>query len=481
MNRFSKAVVLVVFLGLAAILLASVYWADSGSAQSSTTKYHCPMHPTYVSEKPGDCPICGMRLVPMEESNAATLEPAPAAAPPAATAEAGNRGRKLRYYRSPMNPAVTSPMPAKDEMGMDFVAVYDDETSQGGGGIPGLAPVAVTSEARALAGLQTATVVTEELHRKIRTVGNVVADETRVRHVHTKLPGWIEKLHVNFTGQLVKQGEPILSIYSPDLLATQEEYLRARAAAGRFAQSSLPEVQRGSAELVSAARRRLELFDVPDAFIAGIERTGKARRTVTLDAPASGFVTAKDVFEGQQIEPGMDLYVITDLSSVWIDAAFYEFEAQSVQLGATAHVTLPYQGGEELTGKVSFISPYLTSESRTLRARIEVANPGLALKPSMFANVELDVDGGTGVVIPDSALMDTGDRQVVFVESSAGHFEPREVKVGVREGGKVQVLSGVAAGEQVVVRANFLLDSESRLRASLTTAGATHEHGGSLQ
>ncbi|MFN7970901.1 MAG: efflux RND transporter periplasmic adaptor subunit [Acidobacteriota bacterium] len=481
MNRFTKAVVLVIVVGLAAILLASVYWAGSGTAQSSSTKYHCPMHPTYVSEKLGDCPICGMRLVPMEEDSAATPKAAPAAAAPAVPANAGNGGRTVRYYRSPMNPAVTSPVPAKDEMGMDFVAVYDDEASQQRGGIPGLAPVTVTSEARSLAGLQTAPAVTQELHRKIRTVGNVVADETRVRHVHTKLPGWIEKLHVNFTGQLVKQGEPILSIYSPELLATQEEYLRTRVAAGRFASSSLPEVQRGSADLLQAARRRLELYDVPAAFIAGIERTGKARRTVTLDAPASGFVTAKDVFEGQQIEPGTELYILTDLSRVWIDAALYEFDAQSIKLGTIAHVTLPYQSGGELTGKVSFISPYLTSESRTLRARIEVDNLGLALKPSMFANVELEVDGGSSVVIPDSALMDTGDRQVVFVEASAGRFEPREVKVGVRDAGRVQILSGVASGEQVVVRANFLLDSESRLRAAVAPAAAAPANGGSVQ
>jgi membrane fusion protein, copper/silver efflux system len=553
------------FVTVAALVLVVIALvAGCGRGAPQDLKYQCPMHPTYISDKPGDCPICGMRLVPIETRAAPTVvaayvcpmhpqvtsdkpgrcpecgmslvpavqgreapegEPAvaqvaerlPAGEAQPTTAPAAGRRvlfyrnpmnpkitspvpmkdemgmdyvpvyadeaapsptiRKILFYRNPMNPKITSPVPMKDEMGMDYVPVYAEEASGREAGVPGLAAVQVNAEGLLLAGVQTEPAVRERIAHTIRTVGSVTADETRIRHVHTKIAGWVEKLYINFTGQQVRAGEPILSLYSPVLLASQEEFLQAREVAARFASSAIPEVRSGGDDLVSAARRRLRLFDVPESFIEELERTGKPQRTVTLLAPVSGFVTTKGTFEGQQVEPGMELFTITDLSRVWIEADFYEYEARDLRLGEEANFSLPYEPGAVLTGRIAYIYPTLNPEARTVRVRFDFPNPGLALKPGMFANVELAVRGHEGIVIPASAVIDTGERQVVFVSLGGGRFAPRQVTLGARGGGKAEVLSGVAAGEQVVVRANFLLDSESQLRSAIAGASAKPERG----
>lgn len=504
------------------VVLAAVLGAlalSCGKTPPRASRYHCPMHPTYTAERPGDCPICGMRLVPFEEApgpaahptdppatghaaytcpmhpevtsgepgrcpdcgmplvaTGQTSTPRPADHPERAAASDGapRTGRTIIHYRSPMDPSVTSPVPAKDSMGMDFLPVYGEGSGETAtAGLPGHAAIELGPDQLRLAGVQTAPATRSPLARSLRAVGIVTADEARIHHVHTKIPGWVEKLFVGSTGQLVRTGEPILTIYSRELLASQEEYLRAREAAGRFSLSELPEVRRGGEDLVRAARRRLELFDVPEAFIAQLERTGTVSRAVTLEAPASGFVATKDVFAGQQVEPALELFTIVDLSHVWVEADFYEYEAKVLRLGSEAVIGLPFDTGTRLRGRIAFISPTLDTNTRTLKVRFELPNPGMALRPGMFANVELEAEPGDGIVVPDSALIDTGERQIVFVAIGGGVFEPREVRVGGRSGGMVQILSGVAAGEPVVVRANFLLDSESRLRAALAAPPPT--------
>jgi RND family efflux transporter MFP subunit len=384
--------------------------------------------------------------------------------------------RKVLFYRNPMDPSVTSPVPAKDSMGMDYVPVYSDEAASEAGSVPGMAPVALDSRGLELSGVQTAVAERRVLQRTTRAVGVVAPDESRIRHVHTKTSGWIEKLYVNSMGQVVRAGEPLLSIYSPQLLATQEEFLRARAAADRFAASSLPEVRRGGTDLLEAARRRLELFDVPRSLITQLEATGQAQRTVTLYAPTSGYITGKEIYEGMQVGPEMDLLTITDLSRVWVEADFYEYESRALTVGRTANVTLPYDPGARLTGRVTYIYPILDPQSRTLKARLEFPNRGLALKPGMYVDVEPEIEASEGVVIPDSAVIDSGLRKVVFVEKD-GAFVPREVNVGSRGEGRAMVLSGIEPGEKVAVRANFLLDSESRLRAAVEGLGREGEDG----
>jgi len=356
-------------------------------------------------------------------------------------------------------------------MGMDYVPVYEEEAKAGAGGgdLPeGYASVSVGMERARLAGIQSATAMRETISHPVRAVGIVVPDETRVRRVQSKVEGWIEKLHANFTGQLVTKGQPLLEIYSPDLVSAQREYLLAGAGAGRMKESPYQDAREMSSGLAQAARTRLKLFDVPESFIEELERTGKVRRTVTLKAPASGYVTGKEIFEGTRVMPGMDLLTVTDLSRVWIDADLYEFEAQSVRVGQTALLDTVADPGTKLKGRVAYIYPTFSPETRTLKVRFEFPNPGLRLKPQMYANVSLDLHSVTGVVIPDSALIETGVRVIAFVGTADGSFEPREVKVGVRGNGKAQVLSGVKAGEKVAVSANFLLDSESKLRAALT-------------
>jgi RND family efflux transporter MFP subunit len=436
------------------------------NAAKTAEQYTCGMHPFILSDKPGNCPICGMTLTKVESSAAPA---GTGAAPSAPAAGPSGRARKILFYRNPMNPKITSQSPAKDEMGMDFVPVYEDEAKGGGGGgtLPeGYATVHVGAEKVRLAGIQTATATREAISLPVRAAGVVVPDEKRVRRVQAKIDGWVEKLHTNFTGQLVTKGQPLLEIYSPELVATQREYLLARAGVDRMKESPYEDARQMSSGLARAARTRLKLFDVPESFIEELERTGKVRRTVTLDAPVSGYVTGKEVFEGTRVSPGMDLLTVTDLSRVWIEADLYENEAQSVRVGQTAALETVADPGAKMKGRVAFIYPTLSPETRTLKVRFDFPNPGLRLKPQMYVDVSLDLHAVTGVVIPDSALIDTGVRQIVFVDAGDGSFEPREVKVGVRGDGKAQILSGVKAGEKVAVGANFLLDSESKLRAA---------------
>ena len=461
------------------------------TSESVAMKYECPMHPEVQSNDPNEkCPKCGMKLTPIKKQTDSTLavplesvtEEIQSTTKPADTSSIedvkhpgkgrlGKSKKEILFYRNPMDPSITSPVPAKDSMGMDYVPVYAEDVKGVTDHVEGFAPVMMDAESSKLSGVQVVEASEEPVDFSIRTVGSVTADETRVRHVHTKIAGTVEKLNANFTGQYVTKGNSILSIYSPELLASQEEYLRAEEIAKKFRQSSLPEVRKGGEDLVTAARRRLELFDVPKSFMDQLQKTGKPQRTVTLNAPVSGYVTSKDIYEGQQIEPAMELFTVTDLSHIWIDADFYEYEARAIKLGQEASVSLPYDPNVKIKGKVSYIYPYMNRESRTLKVRFDFDNPKMLLKPSMYVDVTLQVDLGEGVIVPDSAVMDTGLRQIVFVKEEDGQLKPREVKVGIRNSGKAQILSGVHSGEKVVIKANFLIDSESRLRSAIGNMG----------
>jgi membrane fusion protein, copper/silver efflux system len=398
-------------------------------------------------------------------------------------------GPKILFYRNPMDPTITSPVPAKDWMGMDYIPVYAEGTApkvkspeqeaedffaeETGGTsktVKGLAPITLSEQAVRVAGVITTPAVKDRFQRAVRTVGRVVPDETRVRSVQTKAGGWVETLNIDFTGQRVNAGDPIFSLYSPMLVSGQEEFLQARQSAAELTKSKDPEIRKTGEMLLSAARKRLERFDVPKSFIDILAATGKVERDVPIITPLSGFVTLKEVLIGQRIEPGMTLFTVADLSTVWVEAEFYETDAESLKIGFEAKLSAPFSPNLTQTGRITFIYPFLSAESRTVKARIEFPNNSLTLKPGMFVDIDLLIDLGESVLIPDSAVMDSGPRKIVFIQTGKTGFTPREVRIGAISRGRAQILSGLEAGENVVVQANFLLDSESRLQAIVEEA-----------
>lgn len=436
--------------------------AAAGSPGEKETQYHCPMHPTMVADRPGDCPICGMRLVPIETPGAGDPGPSPGDGP----------ARKKIIYRSTMNLGETSDRPGKDSMGMDMVPVEVEEERAGVPRIDGYAPIGIPIRKQQLIGVRTEEVRQAGFVRTIRAVGRVTPDETRLHHVHTKIDGWIETLHVNATGERVRKGQPLLEIYSPELLATQEEYLLALRSRQAAPGDLLPGLARSGDQLVESARRRLLLYDLAPAQIEELERTGRASRTVTLYAPISGYVTRRGVTHGERIDSSATLLDIADLSRVWVIASVYEYELPFVRVGQSAAVTLSYLPGRTFRGRVTLVYPVLEEATRTVQVRLEFDNPDLALKPEMYAEVAIDSDLGERLAVPDSAVLSSGTRNVVFVAQGDGYFEPREVRLGVRLPDIVEVLEGVAEGERVVTSGTFFVDSESKLKSALEAAGA---------
>lgn len=377
--------------------------------------------------------------------------------------------RRVLYYRSPMDPQVTSPTPKKDPMGMDFVPVYADEA---GAAPAGAGPNAVRIDPRVIqqTGVTTEKAARRKLTRTIRTVGIVRPDERRLYSVTVKFAGWVERLHVNFVGDRVKRGEPLATIYSPELVATQREYLLAL----RYARSLGPEASRETREeadeLVESARRRLRNWDIDERQIEALARRGEPTRSMTIDAPSDGVVLEKEITAGSQVEPGMTLLAIADLKEVWVFAQIYPSQLPWLREGQTAVIQVPGIPGQALEGRVDYIQPVVSEEARTVEVRIQVAQPGqsLPLKPNMYANVELRSPlPQEGVAIREEAVIRTGERSVAIVALGDGIFEPRELKLGASGGGYVEVLQGIQPGEEVVTSSQFLLDSESNLRAAL--------------
>jgi len=441
--------------------------ASSVPAASAVRLWHCPMHPSIRSDKPGECPICQMSLVPAQEddSNAGGVD-------------TGGTGKRVVYH-STMNPNEVSDKPGKDSMGMEMVAEEVVDAPAGGGpAVEGLAPVRIPAARQQLIGMTTAAVERVPFRRTIRAVGRIAYDETRLRHIHTKIGGYVERLYANAIGETVRAGEPLLEIYSPELLASQQEYLVALKARARTAGSSLPSVAGSGEELAASARRRLELFDLTPGQIEDLERTRQASRTMTLHAPISGTVLERMVTQGQKVEPEMTLLDLVDLSRVWVLASVYEYELPFVRQGQPARMTLSYLPGRSFEGRIALVYPTLDATTRTVLVRVEFANPDLQLKPDMYAEVELESDLGERLSVPETAVMETGERSVVFVDRGEGRFDPREVHVGLRLPDRYEILDGLAEGERVITSANFYVDSESKLKAALAQAAERPAPGG---
>jgi RND family efflux transporter MFP subunit len=416
--------------------LGSLFGATAEHARGEV--YYCPMHPDYKSDKPGNCPICSMKLMKLEKEQEGT-ESKPEAE---SQMRVGLSGREM-----------------------------------GSGGekqaMPAANVIFIEPQRQQLIGVRSEPALVRPLVKEIRAVGKVTYDETKVTHIHTKVTGYIEQVFVDYVGKEVKKGDPLFTIYSPELVATQEEYLLALRASQRFAESSFEAVSARTNSLLEAARRRLELWDITSAQIKAIEKEGKARRTLTIYSPVSGIVTERAAYHhGRYVSPEMDLYTIVDLSTVWIMGEVYEYELPFVKAGQRAEIELPYSAGKRtLRGKISYLYPYLTEKTRTAKVRFEFPNSDFLLKPDMFVNVKLKINLGKRLVVPEQAVLDTGTEAYVFVDKGDGYFEPRGVKLGPEANGFYAIESGLKAGERVVTAANFILDSESRLKGAFANMG----------
>ena len=411
--------------------------------------YSCPMHPQITADKPGDCPICGMRLVEQKK-----IEPT-----------AGKAPAKKTMYRSTMNPNEVSDKPGKDSMGMDMVPFEVEEKPSETPA--GLASITIAPEQRTRLGMTFGTVEMRDITRDVRTSARIVPDETRLFTVTTKIDGYVDKLYVNVTGQPVKKGQPLLTIYSPELVSSQQEYLTAISIAKNLSQSTDASIAEGGKKLIESARRRLKLWDISEQQINRLEKTGEVEKYLTLYALGSGYVIEKKVLPGQKIMPGEPLLVVADLSVVWAEADIYESDLPYIKVGMPITLTLSYWPGKNFQGKVSFLYPYLDPQTRTLKARLIIDNPELLLKGDMYGDAHLSYDLGQKLAVPESALMRTGTRNYAFVAGAGDDIRPVEVSIGVRSQGYFEVLSGLKQGDRVVTSANFLIDSESSLKAAL--------------
>jgi len=378
-----------------------------------------------------------------------------------ATAPAAKAERKILYYRNPMGLPDTSPVPKKDSMGMDYIAVYEGEEPAG-------PELKISLDRVQKLGVRTEAVARREFSRVVRAVGTVQVNERLERTVSPKFEGWIQRLHVATTGEAVRRGQPLMEVYSPELVTAQQEYLIALK--GREGvKAADAEIQANMASLSENSLQKLRNWDISAEELRRLQQEGKPRNTITLRSPVDGVVLGKPPVQGMRFMPGEALYRIADLSSLWLLAEVFEQDLAWVRPGQEANVKVNAYPDKVFRGKVAFVYPTVTQETRTARVRIEMANPGRLLKPEMYASVELAAAqrGEKRLAVPDSAVLDSGTRQLVLIERGEGRFEPREVKLGQRGEGYVEVLEGVKEGETVVVSANFLIDAESNLKAAV--------------
>lgn len=376
--------------------------------------------------------------------------------------------RKVAYWYDSMNPSYKSDKPGNAPDGMKLRPKYEDEIAAAANMPPGT--VMLSPDKQQLIGVRTAIVEIADLSRTLRTVGRIEADETKITHVHTKFEGWVEKVYVDFAGKLVRKGQPLFTIYSPELVSTQQEYLIALRGQKLLANTTYREVVGSADALLNSARERLKLWDVSEDQIARLEQTGETTRALTFNSPVDGYVTVRDVYENRFVNPDKELYTIVDLSSVWVNLDIYEYEAPYVRLGQKARMTLAYAPSKAHEGAVTYIYPTLDTNTRTLRVRMEFPNPELELKPGMYAEIELNINVGRHLQVPAEAVLDSGTRKVVFVAKPGGHFEPREIETRGKVDGRFIVSSGLRPGDAIVTSGNFLIDSESRLTASSAPA-----------
>jgi len=491
-------------------------WAN---AASGSKQYHCPMHPTYASSQPGECPICGMNLVEIDASgheaavkadtthmtmdqakHPITAKPGQYTCPmdPEVISESPGKcskcGMNLEQvplaaagkYTCPMHPEIVRDGPGECPIcGMDLVpmtiatdsSVEQADHGVGGAGglgsapVPGLVPVTIEPQRLQLIGIRTEKVETRQIDDELRLVGYITPDESRVSNVHFRISGWVQQLFVNETGQAVHKGQPLMSIYSQEVYEAEQNLVQAAARASQPSNDSLLAATR--LELLNAAQQRLELLGVPADEVAETLKRGTAAPSISIKSPFDGVVLEKTAYQGGLVSPDQNLFTIADLSTVWILADVYEQDLSRVKIGAEAAVSVDAFPGRPFTGTIQFVYPTLSGNTRTGRVRIELRNPGLELRPGMYGSVRVTNLQGSTLSISSEALMDGGDLKYAFVVHEGTHFEPRLLTVGQRTDNWVEVLSGLREGEMVVSSANFLIDSESRLKAAIAGMGST--------
>lgn len=459
--------IVLVVVGIAAGLAGGMLISrgDGGAAPATGAeeqRYTCGMHPLVNQVGPGDCPICGMKLTPIKERGEGEED------------EGGPKERKVLYWRAPMDPNYVSDRPGKSPMGMDLVPVYAEEDAAPGSHTIRIDPVTIQNM-----GIRTKVLERGPLVKTIRTVGRVDYDEPRVTFINTKFEGWIEKLHVDETGQHVNQGQPLFDVYSRELYSAQEEYLAVVRGLERVSDAS-EMVKQQFRDLLVAALTKLKYLDVSEEQIQQLADTKEVKKSLTIHSPAEGIVTEKMALEGMYVKPGMKLYTIADLSEVWVYVDVYEYQLPWVRIGQKATMRLPYVPGKTFEGTVVYIYPYLNERTRVIKVRLEFENPDLELKPGMFSNIMIESHlQDDALLIPREAYIDSGTRQVTFEYRGGGKFQPREIQVGVEgEDGMVEVLHGLDQGDVVVTSGQFLLDAESKLKeaaAKMTEADEVAE------
>jgi len=423
-----KLSILLALLTVAAAVVGTVYLWNPGlferkvkdASKPAKVEYYCPMHPQQRSDKLGNCPICNMKLVKVE-------------------------GAAAHEHGTAKDPSVTA----------EATTVF------------------ISPERQQLIGVRTVVAQRKPLSMEIRASGKIAFDETKVTHIHTKISGFIEEVFADYVGKPIKRGQPLFTIYSPDLVATQEEYLLALRSKESLKDSSFQWVSKGSTNLLEAARKRLQLWDISEPEIRELEKSGKAKRALTVFSPVSGVVIQRAAYHhGRNVTPEMELYTIVDLSTVWALGEVYEYELPFIRIGQSVQVEFPHGAGtRERNGRITFVSPTLDPKTRTAEVRVEFANPDLTLRPDMFVNFKARVSFGSPLVVPADAVLDTGSEQYVFVDKGQGYFEPRMVTVGQEADGLYAIESGLRPGERVVTAANFILDSESRLKGAFPGTG----------
>ena len=366
-------------------------------------------------------------------------------------------------------PIASTPNAAKSDMpGMSDSknAAKEDQTATSNQSMPP-GTVNLNPARQQMIGVRYTEVRRADMKRTLRTVGLVQMDEEKIARVHVKVAGWIETMYLDYVGKLIKKGQPLFTLYSPDLVSTEQEYLIALKGQEYLSKAPYADVAAGADSLLRATRDRLQLWDVSDAQVRTLEATGKAERTMTLYSPINGFVMTRNAYEQAYVTPETDLYDIADLSTIWVYVDIYEYEAPFVHIGQPASMQLSYFPGKTYRGRVAYVYPTLDPKTRTIKVRLAFPNPNYALKPDMYADVQLTIDYGAQIVVPSEAVLNSGTRQVVFISKPGGYFEPREIKVGDQFDGQYAVLAGLTPGEKIVASGNFLIDSESQLGSAM--------------